>query len=152
MNRWLLVVVALVGLSLPGCSKDELSEEEPPRAFIEIGNETYDTLLGTYCWGNTCVDKVGPIEMLEGKESIRVKPGEIISLMMNDGLQPSDFSIVQISEGGEQISIVQDNQFNAPDEKGVYYYYYAARWMDEQEENVSYGDAYYVFALEVGQR
>lgn len=44
---------------------------------------------------------------------------------------------------------VNDQKFTAPDEKGIYYYSYGVWWMDEKEENVSNGDASYVFVLEV---
>lgn len=150
MNRWLLLVIVFVGLNLLGCSNDDVSEEKPPQVFVETGNETHETILGTYCWENTCVDTVGPVEILEDEEPIRVKPGEIISLMMNYEPKPNEFSVMQMSKDGEQIGTIQDNQFTAPAEKGIYYYYYATRWKDEQEENVSHGDAYYAFALEVG--
>lgn len=150
MNKWLLLVVLFVGLTLLGCSNDEVSEEKPPQVFMEIGSETYETILGTYCWGNTCVDTVGPVEMLEDEEPIRVKPGEIISLTMNYEPKPNEFYVVQVSEGGEKVSLVQDDRFTAPSEKGIYYYYFSVGWIDEEEEHLSHGDAFYAFALEVG--
>ena len=39
--------------------------------------------LGTYCWKGTCVDTVGPLERLEGKEPIIVKAGETIYFEMD---------------------------------------------------------------------
>ncbi len=149
MNKWLLVVVTLAGLNLLGCSNNDVSGEKPPKVFMEIGNETYETILGTYCWGNMCVDTVGPVEMLEDEEPIRVKPGEIISLTMNYEPKPNEFYVVQMSKSGEKEITVQDNYFIAPTEKGIYYYYYAVRWMDKEVENLSHGDAFYAFALEV---
>lgn len=150
MNRCLLVAMLFVGLTLFGCSNDDISGENPPKVFIEIGKEKYETILGTYCWENTCIDTVGPIEILKDEEPIRVKPGEIISLTMNYEPKPNEFSVMQMSKDGEQVGTIQDNQFTVPDEKGIYYYYYATRWKDQQQENVSHGDAYYAFALEVG--
>ena len=149
MNKWLFILVVLIGLNLSGCSNVAMSGEEPPKVFIGIGKGTYETTLGTYCWGSTCVDTAGPIELLEDKEPIKVKPGEILSLVMDYKPKPNEFYVVQVSESGETEIIVQDNRFTAPTEKGIYYYYYAVWWMDKKEKNVSHGDAFYAFALEV---
>ena len=149
MNRWLLLVVIVIGLSLLGCSAEDVSGDKPPQVFIKIGKEKYQTILGTYCWGSTCVDTAGPVELLAGKEPISVKPSEVISLEMNYEPKPNEVYVVQMSESGEKEITVQDNQFTAPSEKGIYYYSYGVWWMDEKEENVSHGDAFYAFALEV---
>ena len=45
--------------------------------------------------------------------------------------------------------VVKDNHFTAPTQKGVYYYSYGVWWMDGKEENLSHGDAFYAFVLEV---
>lgn len=150
MNRWLLLVAVFVGLGLSGCSHNNLPGGKPPKVLIAVDNKTYEALLGTYCWGNTCVDTIGPVEMLEDEEPIRVKPGETISLMMDYEPKPNEFYVEQMSEGEEKEIVVQDNQFTAPSEEGIYYYVYGAWWMDEEVENLSHGDAFYAFALEVG--
>jgi len=127
-----------------------VSGDKPPQVFVKIGKEKHQTILGTYCWGSTCVDTAGPLELLAGKEPISVKPGEVISLGVNYEPKPNEIYVVQVSESGEKEITVQDNQFTAPSEKGIYYYSYGVWWMDEKEENVSHGDAFYAFALEVG--
>lgn len=149
MNRWLFVVISIVGLLLLGCSKGVLSEDKPPETFVEVENERYETILGTYCWGTTCVDTVGPIEMLEDKEPITVKPGATIAFVMDFEPKPNVVHVSQFTES-EQVEVaVEDNHFSAPTAKGVYYYSYGVWWMDEEEENLSHGDAFYAFALEV---
>lgn len=40
---------------------------------------------------------------------------------------------------------VKDNTFQAPIQKGTYYYSYGVWWMDEKEANVAHGDAFYYF-------
>lgn len=139
----------LTGLSLMGCSSDGLSGKKPPETTIEIGNKTFETTLGTYCWGNTCVDTAGPIDLLEGKEPIKVKQGEIISLVMDYNPKPNEFYLGQISENKETEVVMKDNQFSAPTQKGVYYYSYGVWWMDDKAKNVSNGDSFYAFAIEV---
>ena len=152
----LLVALFLMGCSNTGMlgeSNNGMVGEKPPRALIEIGNETYETLLGTYCWlGNgtgICVDTAGPMELLKGKEPIKVKSGEKITFVMDYKPQPNEIHVVQISENKETEVAVNNNSFAAPTEKGLYYYSYGVWWMDEKEENVSNGDAFYAFALEV---
>ncbi|MFJ7935114.1 hypothetical protein [Sporosarcina sp. NPDC096371] len=149
MNKWLLVVLAFVGLNLMGCSNNDISGEKPPKVFIGVGDDTYETKLGTYCWGNTCVDTAGSIEMLADKEPIEVSPGETLSLVMDYEPKPNEFYVVQVSGEEETDVTVQDSRFNAPTEQGIYYYTYGAWWKDEEVENLSRGDAFYAFALEV---
>ncbi len=90
MKNWFFVIFFLVGITLSGCtsSNNGMDGAKPPEAVIEIGNKSYDTTLGTYCWkGNSqgvCVDTAGPVEILKGKEPITVNPGEIINFVIND--------------------------------------------------------------------
>lgn len=157
MNKWLVILIPLIGLNLIGCSNNDLnnklSGEKPPKTLIEIENETYETELGSYCWGefqkDICVDKDGPVELLKGKVPIKVKPGEKISFLMNYEPQPNKINVIQIKEKKESNVVVKDNQIKAPVEKGVYYYSYGVWWMNEKELNVSHGDALYAFVLEV---
>ncbi|MBO1515471.1 hypothetical protein I7822_28055 [Metabacillus sp. BG109] len=132
-----------------GCSKERMSGEKPPEVYIKIGNEKYETKLGTYCWNGTCADTAGPVELLKGKEPINVNPGEKISFIMDYEPKPNEFHLIQISESKENEVLVKENGFSAPTQKGVYYYSYGVWWMDEKEENLSHGDAFYAFVLVV---
>lgn len=155
MKKWLVASLLFVGFTLSGCSDSNngIAGEKPPEAMVEVGNKSYETTLGSYCWGgngqSTCVDTAGPKELLKGKEQIKVKPGEKIIFAMNYEPQPNEFHVLQISESDEVEVSVKDNSFSAPLLKGVYYYSYGVWWMDEQEENVSNGDAFYNFVIEV---
>jgi hypothetical protein len=153
MNKRLLILVIFIGLILIGCSNEGLSGGKPPKAFVEIDNERFETTLGTYCWQGggkgTCIDTAGPIELLEGKKPIQVKPGENLTFVMDYEPKPNEFHVVQMSENKETEVVVKDNHFTAPTQKGVYYYSYGVWWMDEKEENLSHGDAFYAFVLEV---
>ena len=149
MKKSFFIVAFLIGFILMGCSNGELSGEKPPNTLIGIGNDTYETVLGTYCWKNACADTAGPIELLEGKEPVKVKPGEIISIVMDYEPQPNEFHIEQISGNVETEIVVTNNRFTAPTQNGIYYYSYGVWWMDEKEENLSNGDAFYAFVLEV---
>ncbi|MBG9453761.1 hypothetical protein ABE61_06600 [Lysinibacillus sphaericus] len=146
MKKYFLYVVALLGLTIiSGCS----NTEEPPKAFIEIENKKFETTLGTYCWQNRCVDTAGPVELLEGQTPIKVKSGENITLGLDYETKPNKFHVAQISGNKETEVVVKDNRFTAPTQRGVYYYSYGVWWIDEKEANVSNGDAFYAFVLEV---
>ena len=149
MNKWLLPAITLMVLILSGCLNSAVLEGKPPKVFMKIGSEKYETTLGTYCWKSTCVDTAGPIEMLEDKEPIKIKPGETITFVMDFEPKPNEFHVLQMSEDGETEITLQDNHFTAPTEQGVYYYSYGVWWLDEKEENLSHGDAFYAFVLEV---
>ena len=155
MKKWLVASWLIVGFTLFGCSdmNNGITGEEPPEAVVKVGNKSYETTLGSYCWdGNgqsICVDTAGPKELLKGREPIKVKSGKKINFVMNYEPKPNEFHVLQISESDEVEVIVKDNSFTAPLHEGIYYYSYGVWWMDEQEENVSNGDAFYNFVIEV---
>jgi hypothetical protein len=101
MNKCLLTLVVLFGLTMNGCSKLGMLEDKPPEVYIKIGDERYDTKLGTYCWKGTCADTVGPVELLKGTEPIKVAPGEKIAFLMEYEPKPNEFHLTQISESNE---------------------------------------------------
>jgi len=149
MKKCLFILLVLIIFTITRCSKDGLSGEKPPKVNINIGNESYETKLGTYCWNDGCVDTAGPVELLKGKESIKVKPGEKISFIMEYEPKPNEFHLMQVNESNENEVLIEENSFSAPTRKGVYYYSYGVWWMDDKEENLSHGDAFYAFVLEV---
>lgn len=150
MNKLIISVLCAL-FFMAGCSNKVIgpSGEKPPKALIEIGNETYETTIGSYCWENTCTDTAGPVELLEGKDPVEVKPGEIISFRMDYEPKPNQISVTQINNNKESNVEVKGNRITAPMQKGIYYYSYGVWWMDEIESNLSHGSAFYAFALEV---
>ncbi|MEK3934251.1 hypothetical protein MKY41_02950 [Sporosarcina sp. FSL W7-1349] len=144
-----MAVLLLTGLF--GCSGKlpPLPMGEPPETSIQIGDDTYATKLGTYCWGTKCVDTVGPVEMLGETEPISAKPGETISFEVDHRPGPSAIHVEQFADGNQIEVPAKDNQFPAPTEPGIYYYSIGAWWMDEEDENLSHGDAFYAFKIEV---
>lgn len=149
MKKYLFVLLVLISFTIMGCSKEELSGDKPPQVNINIENKNYKTELGTYCWQDGCVDTVGPVELLKGKVPIKVNPGEKISLLMEYEPKPNEYQLMQVSESNENEVLIEKNSFSAPSQKGVYYYSYSVWWMDDKEENLSHGDAFYAFLLEV---
>jgi hypothetical protein len=155
MNRWLLLLVLFLGISLTACSSNDdksLTGEKPPKTVVKIGNETYETVLGSYCWKSMCVDTVGPPELLEGIDPIKVIPGEKIVIVMDYNPKPNEIYMYQMVNDEDSMETevkMKNNRFAAPKEKGVYYYTYSVWWKDKEEKNVSHGDAFYAFVIEV---
>ncbi|MFS0614989.1 hypothetical protein [Lederbergia ruris] len=113
---------------------------------IEIDGETCETILGSYYWDiskgkSECVDTTGSVDLLKDKEPVQIKAGEKIKLKMDYTPKPNKIHLTQIKNGEQTEIELNDNQFTAPDRKGIYYYDYGVWWMDEEDENLSNGDA-----------
>ncbi|WP_254052828.1 hypothetical protein [Bacillus sp. V59.32b] len=149
MKTRLVGVLVFVFFLLMGCSDDAMTGEKPPKGMIVIGDESYQTEPGSYCWKGTCADTAGSVELLKGKVPIEVKPNEEVRFVIDYEPKPNKFHLIQTS-GGKQTEIaVTENRFVVPKEKGIYYYDYGVWWMDDEEEHLSHGDAFYAFVLEV---
>jgi hypothetical protein len=162
MRKFSIVTIMCFILILTACNSiftkniegsGNLSRNLLPIVDIEIDGVKHETKLGSYCWESNgkaeCVDTAGPVELLADDEPIQIKSGEQITLTMDYTPKPNEIHLSQI-KNNEEIEIeIKDQKFTAPDEKGIYYYSYGVWWMDEKEENVSHGDAFYAFVLEV---
>lgn len=157
MKKLIVVFALLFALIVSGCgaTSNGLSGSKPPNVHVEINGESYKAVLGSYCWDDSkgtaeCVDTGGPVELLKDEEPIQVKAGAEIKLTMDYTPKPNKIHFTRIIEDGEELEVViHDNQFTAPTEKGTYFYSYGVWWMDEDDENLSHGDAFYAFAVEV---
>lgn len=156
MKRCSAVLVFLMVIILVGCTDGNaigMTGEKPPAAFVTIGDETYETKLGSYCWKSNssamCADTAGPVDLLSGEEPIQVKPGEEVSVGINFSRKPNEVHVSQFRDNQETEVEMINNRFKAPLGKGTYIYGYSVWWMSEKEKNVSDGDALYAFALEV---
>lgn len=153
LDKWIVGIIFLLLLFIVGCAKDKDLPDNPPKMFIKIGEKSYETILGTYCWSNgsgkgICVDKAGPEDLLEGKKPISVKQDEKIHIVMKDP-KPNETHLLIVNGNIEKEVKIIENQFSVPKEKGIYYYSFGTWWKDNNDENVSNGDAYYAFAIEV---
>ena len=165
MKKSKLLAAFLLALLLVACSASNgentnptLEGDKPPSLFVEVADEEYETVLGSYCWNTPsidgegsaeCVDTAGPVDLLKDKEPIQVKAGEEVRFNMDYSLKPNKIYLEQINEDDKMEIELRDNQFFAPDEKGIYFYNYGAWWMDEEDKNLSHADAFYAFSLEV---
>ncbi|WP_047985563.1 lipoprotein [Ornithinibacillus californiensis] len=152
-KKYLLIIIImfiLSGCNTPGQINSSSQGDKPPNAYIEIDGERFDTKLGTYCWKSLgyaeCVDTAGPKQLLMDEDPIQVEAGATVMFGMDYKPMPNKVHLTQSSKDGEMDVTVTDHTFTAPDEEGLYYYYYGVWW---ENGNVSDGDAFYAFALEV---
>lgn len=155
MNRMIFLGIILIAFILSGCNglstnSGKLSGDKPPNLNLEIDGKKYETVLGSYCWGRECIDTAGTIELLEEKSSVQIQPGEQIIFMMDYTPKPNEVTLIEERDNGDKTEVkISDDKFTAPVEPGIYYYTYSAWWMDEIEVDLSHGDAFYAFSLEV---
>lgn len=140
MKKWLCAA-----LLLAGCS-NAVSEDDLPKAHVIVGEQAYDTSIGTYCWDELCVDKINPDEQLQNADPIIVSSGESFSVQLEGDELPTTIDVSLVNGNDVQIVPLQHGQMTAPIEQGRYTYNYRASWLDG---NVSYGDISYVFVIEV---
>lgn len=161
MKKITFLGVLFIALILSSCNGSNnkstgkvLSGEKPPNVIVEIDGETYETILGSYCWDvskgvSECIDTAGPVDLLRDKEPIQIKAGEEITFNMDYTPKPNKIHLSQIKSDDEMEIEINENQFTAPEEKGTYFYSYGVWWMDEEEEHLSHGSASYAFSIEV---
>lgn len=63
--------------------------------------------------------------------------------------KPNEIHLNQYHENQEKKISFFDNSFTAPTEAGIYHYSYGVWWMDEKDERLSHGDAFYGLVIEV---
>jgi len=158
MKNFNKLAIFLILLVLSGCnsfsnnsaSPEGLPGKQPPNIQIQVSGKDYKTIIGSYCWDGTCVDKVGPQDLVKGETPIPVQ-GDKINFVMYYSPKPDDVHLKHISSNGKAQDIkVTADHFTAPKEKGVYLYSYDVLWPGgESPANPSKGSASYAFVLEV---
>src|SRR5690625_2754896 len=132
-----------IGMFLFGCSYGKveqspvLSGSQPPEVKLKIGNNTYDTVLGSYCWpsaddSSTCVDTGGTIELLGEDDIVEVKKGETIEIMLDYKPLPNKVHMSQMEAKlrNEKAIEFNNSRIIAPDEQGTYFYTFSVWWMN----------------------
>ncbi|PZD96755.1 hypothetical protein DNH61_06040 [Paenibacillus sambharensis] len=141
MRRSIWVIAVVLILLLTSCGK-------PPLPEVHTADGTsIDVHLGSYCWGNTCADSVGPEEMLKDKNKQTAPAGTVITFAFG-GKQPTETGMSMMHDGELTNVALVDQAFKVPAEPGVYYYSLFAKWRKDSDGKIS-DDASYVFAIEV---
>lgn len=143
-------------LLLAGCSNNTELGSNPPKVTVEVDGENYETELGSYCWqggatgSGECADKVGPEELLNGKQPIVVQPEAELAIQIDLKRQPDEVALEQVKKDQPiNITNFKNMRVTAPKEKSTYFYILQADWANQKEKNTSDGDALYAFHIRV---
>ncbi|MEN2466873.1 hypothetical protein [Ornithinibacillus sp. FSL M8-0202] len=150
---FVVLAIVLTGCDTSAASKEGVEVDKPPKMWVEIAGQQYETVLGAYCWKKTttaeCVDVAGAEILLKDKEPIEIEAGETVTFGMDFEPLPNEVHLTQTSNKKSNDVAVTNFTFTAPEEEGVYYYDIGVWWMDESNEDVSNGNAIYAIALKV---
>lgn len=154
MKKYMMLCVGI--LLLAGCSNNTELGSNPPKVTVEVDEENYETELGSYCWqggatgSGECADKVGPEELLNGKQPIVVQPEAELAIQIDLKRQPDEVALEQVKKDQPiNITNFKNMRVTAPKEKSTYFYILQADWANQKEKNISDGDAWYAFHVRV---
>lgn len=154
MKKYMMLCV--VFLLLVACSNNTELGSNPPKVTVEVDGENYETELGSYCWqggatgSGECADKVGPEELLNGKQPIVVQPEAELAIQIDLKRQPDEVALEQVKKDQPiNITNFKNMRVTAPKERGTYFYILQADWANQKEKNISDGDAWYAFHIRV---
>jgi hypothetical protein len=69
----------------------DFSASEPPGTTGTAGGVTVAMGIGTYCWTNLCVDKIGPIT----RDALEIAPGDAVVVVIPDDAPPlNEMSVI----------------------------------------------------------
>ncbi|WP_268627556.1 hypothetical protein [Paenibacillus alvei] len=157
MNGKLLLTLFTLLLILNACttkwttSNQELGSVPPQPKLIADGN-SITVYQSSYCWNtmreNTCVDYISPDKMLKDKNKDKVTTNTPIRIQL-EGKQPTEVVLSRFYNDNITQETITENGFEAPRNKGIYYYSLSANWIKDKEKRISEGSSSYAFAIEV---
>ncbi|MBP1938660.1 hypothetical protein [Paenibacillus sediminis] len=149
MHKKLLITLLSVILILNACSVlNQKLGNEPPQPKLTADGKQIKIYQSSYCWGSKCVDYIGPNEMLKDKEKDKIKGNTTISIQF-EGKQPTELGLAIFNQDEITHETITDNQFKAPDTKGIYYFNLSANWLRDKDKRITEGSSSYAFAIEV---
>ena len=172
MGKTKIISLILISIFLVGCTKnveEDLPKEPPMKISNEIGNPpnifiVFDdhgtpVTLDKYCWNEeendkTCsIEPTPPEELLRGETHLSVAQGAELSFSFpapypsssaTEPLQPDKIELIQTKKDETSTFEVKNDEFKAPNEKGVYYYSTILTFYEDIK-----GEAIYAFSLSV---
>jgi hypothetical protein len=129
---------------LVGCSEKTL-----PIPIVFSEKTEIPVTQSSYCWGKLgCADYAGGKTMLKGKTPTVVTPEANIKISFDYKPGPTQLNVQQFQDDKIVEVPLKDGYFNAPKEKGIYYYGLSAYWKTD-DGKYSKGDTSSVFVIEV---
>lgn len=124
-------------------------KKSPPLPSVTSGQTQIPVTQSSYCWGKLgCADYSGGKSMVEGKTPTIVTPEAKISISFEYKPAPTMVSVQEFQDDKSVEIPLIDGFFNAPKEKGIYYYGISAFWTTD-DGKYSKGDTSSVFVIEV---
>ncbi|WP_409345208.1 hypothetical protein [Paenibacillus sp. MBLB4367] len=124
-------------------------KKSPPLPSITSGQTQIPVIQSSYCWGNLgCADYAGGKSMLEGVTPSAVTSEADIKVSFAYKPVPNELYIQQFGDDTTIQIPLKNGSFNAPKEKGIYYYGISAFWRTD-DGKYSKGDTSSVFVIEV---
>ena len=153
MEKMILIILLLVTtISLFACSNgagNDLELSNPPTLRILYSNDSIDAEMGTYSWTITNSDGTetttesdtdGPIELVKGKDPLKVSPESTIKLDFSN--EPKEAKVYIWEDEDKQLEqVVTDMEVIIPDLKDLVIYEVVATW--EQ------GIVHYAFSVNI---
>ncbi len=151
IRLWMLLCIVVVVMM--GCAERDPSNagglgDSPPQPQIRVEGKGISVYQSSYCWTDTCVDYISPVDMLKEKHKEQVEADAQLTYQF-DVESPTEVSLTQHHNGAIVRVALSGNTFQAPNEAGIYYYSLSARWLKDIEKRVSRGSSDYVFVIEV---
>ncbi|SEB92424.1 hypothetical protein [Paenibacillus sp. GP183] len=127
----------------------KIIKKSPPLPSVTSGQTQIPVIQSSYCWDYLgCVDYVRGKTMLKGIPPTVVTPEADIKVSFAYKPAPNELKEQQFVDDKTIQIPLNDGFFNAPKEKGIYYYGISAFWKTD-DGKFSKGDTSSVFVIEV---
>jgi len=142
----------LLSTVIIGCTQETIRGSEPPKPTLTMVSDRKIEIpvkLGSYAW-RSVVDKIGPIELLEGYETVTLPSNSKLEIKFDYKPRPSSIRISQLIVDGTHNTVekkVQNNVLTLSGEIGTHIYVIDARWGEKGQEVDA--QATYYFQVEV---
>ncbi len=118
----------------------------PPNPEVEANGKDVPTVQGSYCWSSLfrsqCGDKIyrNGLDMAKEQKPVNVSAGAPVRVELSGDLK--SVKLIQWDDQKQESPVTLNNdQFNAPTEPGIYTYELNSRWKQ--------GDGQFGFSLKV---
>lgn len=115
------------------------SEENIPKIELSTNNESFEGVLGSYCWNNICISKVMPANIADDQK-ISIPQNSIINFNVKNYNNPEKFHITIFKDNIIYKDMDTINPFHAQLEKGSYIFNVMASWLYK-------GDVSYLYPI-----
>jgi len=126
-----------------------VTKKSPPLPSVTSGQTQISVIQSSYCWDSLgCADYVGGNTLLKGVTPTVISPEGEIAVSFAYEPAPNQLKIQQFIDDGTLQIPLKNGSFNAPKERGTYYYGISAFWTAD-DGKFSLGETSAVFVIVV---